>query len=246
MLNRHAPALHQTPLRPSQLQRLPEVIRIKEARELPIQVDDVDVAAAIVPHDGLGELAAAAAAPAAAAVLLVPLELDAQAAVDLEAQQDLVVDGVAAARGVLALDPLHLELLEPRRQVRLLRRQPLRLHLQVRRRLRGPELLRVEPRDLARVRRRRVRRHELLVLVVERVERAREFCRERKKRKVLLSVMRCWFPVHDVKENEEEKQCFYSMNELGGWWFFYGILLFALFRKERGQGLGDRKRSACV
>lgn len=97
-------------------QRLPEVVRVEEAGELLVEVDDVDVAAAIIPDDGLGELAGGGgggsiSASGAAGGLLVALEVDAEAAVDLEAEEDLIVDDVVGGGG-LALDALNLELLE--------------------------------------------------------------------------------------------------------------------------------------
>lgn len=145
-------------------QRIPEVVRVKVPRELLINVHDVDVALAVIPHDS----------PTPLALVLVALDVDPQAAVHLEPQQDLVVDGVPPARGLIALHALQLQLLEPGVQVCGLLRQPLRLDLGVARRLGRPELLRVEAGNLAGVVGRRVAGHEVVVLRGERVELPRE------------------------------------------------------------------------
>src|SRR5699024_8039440 len=68
----------------SSSQGLPKVVCVKEARELLVHVDDVDVALAVVAHHGTGPLAVAAVA----------LNVDAQAAIHLEPQEDLIIDGV--------------------------------------------------------------------------------------------------------------------------------------------------------
>ena len=130
------------------------------------------VALAVIPHNGAGEIAIAAA---------LALDLDAQTAVDLQTQQDLVVQGrvaAAVAAGgarVPALDALGLELLQAGREVGGGAAEALGLHLEVGRGLGGAELLRVEPRDLGRVRRRRVRRRQLLVLRLQGVQLSRGF-----------------------------------------------------------------------
>lgn len=153
--------------------RLPEVIRVEEARELLIDIDNVDIALAVIPHNRLAELAPRPV------LGLVALDINTQAAVDAEAQQHLVVDGVAAALVGHALDALQLELAQAALQVGGAGREALRLDLEVRGRLGRAELLRVEARDLRGVRRGRVRGRELLVLRLLRVELAREFCGRR-------------------------------------------------------------------
>lgn len=139
--------------RPSQ--GLPEVVCVKEARKLLVHVDHVDVPLAVIPYDCLGPLA----------VPLVPLEVDAQAAVDLEPQQDLVVDGVPppGGGGGVALDALQLQLVQAGLEVGGGEGEALGVRLGVGGGLCGPELERVEARDARRVVRRRVRRHQVVV-----------------------------------------------------------------------------------
>lgn len=115
---------------------------------------------AVVPHHRLGPLP----------VPLVALNVDPEAPVHLEPQKDLVVDRVPPPRGLVALDPLQLQLLQPGVEVRGLLREPLGLHLRIARGLGRPELLGVQPRDLGGVVGGRVRRGEVLVLGCEGVE----------------------------------------------------------------------------
>lgn len=95
---------------------------------------------AIIPHHR----------PRKLPIPLIPLDIDAQAAIHPKPQQDLVLDGVppASTISVPALYALQLQLLQARPQVRQLAGQALRLHLEVGRGLGGAELLRVEPGDL--------------------------------------------------------------------------------------------------
>lgn len=136
---------------------------------------------AIIPHHSARKLP----------IPLVPLDIDAQAAVHPKPQQDLVLDGVAraAAAAAAALDALQLQLLQARAQVRQLARQALRLHLEVGRGLCGAELLRVEARDLGRVLGGRVRAHQLRVLRLQRAQLPRELL-ERRVRLLPLQVAR--------------------------------------------------------
>lgn len=127
----------------------------------------MDVALAIVSHDGLGPVA----------VPLVALNVDAQAAVDLEAQEDLVVDGIPATGGggiVAAVDALELELLQAGLEVGGRLGEALDLDLGVAGGLGRAELARVEPRNVRRVVGRRVRRHEVVVLRRPRRQLSRE------------------------------------------------------------------------
>lgn len=123
---------------------------------------------AIIPHHSARKLP----------VPLIPLDIDAQAAIHPKAQQDLVLDGVAGP-AVPALDALQLQLLQARAQVRQLAREALRLHLEVGGGFGGAELLRVEARDLGRVLGGRVGRHELRVLRLQRAQLPREFFQRR-------------------------------------------------------------------
>lgn len=111
---------------------------------------------AVVPHDGAAELA----------VLCVALDLDAEGAVDLEAQEDLVVDGVAAALLVVggAVEALDLELLQAGVEVGGLLGEALGLHLGVGGGLCGAEFCGVEAGDLGGVGGGGVRLRELGVL----------------------------------------------------------------------------------
>lgn len=106
---------------------------------------------------------------------LIPLDIDAQAAIHPKPQQDLVLDGVPSTIRVPApLDALQLQLLQARAQVRELAGQALRLHLEVGRGLCGAELLRVEAGDLRGVLGGRVRRHQLRVLRLQGAQLPRE------------------------------------------------------------------------
>lgn len=145
-------------------QRRPEVIRVKVPRKLLIQIHNMHIPLAIVPHHR----------PPPLTPILVPLNINPQAPIHLQPQEHLVVHGVPPPRGLVALHPLQLQLLQARAQVRGPLRQALRLDLGVAGGLGRAELLRVEAGDLGRVVRRRVARHQVVVLRGERVELPRE------------------------------------------------------------------------
>jgi hypothetical protein len=162
------PKAHWLPTPPPQTsQSLPEIIGIKEPRESLVQIHNVNIPLPVIPHHSARKFA----------LLLIPLDIDTQAPIHPQAQQDLVLDGVAAPgpSRIPALDTLQLQLLQPRPEVRQLAREPLRLHLEVRRGLCGAELLRVEPRDLGRVLGGGVRGDQLGVLRLEGAQLPGEF-----------------------------------------------------------------------
>ena len=146
------------------LELRPEVVCVKVPRELLVHAHDVHVTLAIVPHHG----------PRPLAILLVPLNVDAQAPVHLEPEEDLVIHRVPPPGGLVALDALDFELLQPRAQIRRALRQSLRLHLRVAGGFRRAELDRVEARNVRGVVGGRVRRREVVVLGAQRIQLAGE------------------------------------------------------------------------
>lgn len=69
------------------LESLPEVVCVKESRELLVHVDNMHVPFAIIPNNSLGPLT----------IPLVPLNVDAQASIHLEPQQHLVINWISAS-----------------------------------------------------------------------------------------------------------------------------------------------------
>lgn len=136
------------------LQRLPEIICIEEAGKLAIHVDHMHIPLPAIPNNRLGILP-----------LLIPLNVNAQASVDLQFQTNLIVDK-PPLRIVASLHTLQFQLLQSGLQIRELRRESLGLDLQIRRRLGNAELLRVEGGNLGGVRGGGMRREGFSVVVV--------------------------------------------------------------------------------
>ena len=62
------------------LHRRPKVVRIKELREFPVHIDNMNISLVFVSNDSLGVLS-----------LLVPVHVNTQASVNLQLEADLIV-----------------------------------------------------------------------------------------------------------------------------------------------------------
>lgn len=151
------------------LQRLPEVVGVKVPRELLVHVHHVHIALAIVAHDRLRPLA----------VPPIALQVNPQAAIHLQAQQHLVVDGIPPALRGIALDALQLELLQAGGQVGGLQGEALGIVLGVGGGLCGAELDRVEAGDVGGVVGGHVRLDQVVVARRLRAELPRELLERR-------------------------------------------------------------------
>ena len=97
----------------------------------------MNVSLPVIPHHRLGPLP----------IPLIPLKVDPQTPVNLQPQQHLVIHRIPPPRNLIPLHPLHLQLLQPRLQIRMFQRQPLCLDLRIARCFGGAELVSVEARD---------------------------------------------------------------------------------------------------
>lgn len=150
---------HCTESTPLSLHILPKVIRIKEPRELGIDINHMDVALATVPDDGLVVVAR-----------LVRLDIDTQGPVELQSksaqrQQESYHENNPNAGSIhsrilgfpfpscslVTLQPLSLQLRKPFLEHLKLALQPFGLNLQLGRGLGDAELFRVQSNHLRRV-----------------------------------------------------------------------------------------------